>query len=260
MLQHRGGTLVAWVDQFNKARYSKTPATGRDISLSTTAMALIPASRLRGHFAGHPTPDSLYSDVAQHVTDLQDAWVSFTASTKHLVCQHMGFEQARCPFDLHHKEVEATPWYPSPIRDVPVSATFGFHRTMYGVLQLANNCSAPVLPMLCNITLYYSYLKMLYSCWMQPLHCAMCTAPFVPCSVSGIHISIVLITHIVLSFHSWWHLNTKGSFKTQRRDNYMHILPLLLRSVLFWLFTSPYQVYVLTYVLLLAVEHLKISS
>ena len=37
-----GGTLVAWVDQFNKARYSKNPATRRDVALSTTAKALIP--------------------------------------------------------------------------------------------------------------------------------------------------------------------------------------------------------------------------
>ena len=80
MLRHRGGTLVAWVDRFNKARLSKNPASRHDISLSTTAMALIPTGSLRGHYAGHRTPDSLYSDVAQHVAGLQDAWVSFTAS------------------------------------------------------------------------------------------------------------------------------------------------------------------------------------
>ena len=74
----------------------------------------------------------------------------------------------------------------------------------------------------------------------------MCMAPFVPCLVCGSHISSMLITHTVISFHSCWHLNTKGSFKTQRHDNCMHILPLLLRGVLFWLFVSPYQVYVLT--------------
>ena len=39
----------------------------------------------------------------------------------------------------------------------------------------------------------------------------------------------------------------------------MHILPFLLRSVLFWLFTSPYQIYVLTCALLLAAEYLKVS-
>ena len=169
MMQHRGGTLVAWVDQFNKARYSKNPATGRDISLSTTARAFIPAGSLRGHFAGHPMPNSPYSDEAEHVTDLQDTWMSFTAATKHLVCQHMSFEEVRCPLDLRRKDVEVTPWYPLAIRDVPISATFGFHQAMYGVLQLANNCSAPVLPMLCDITIYYSYWKMLYSYWMQPL-------------------------------------------------------------------------------------------
>ena len=37
------------------------------------------------------------------------------------------------------------------------------------MLQLANNSSAPVLPKLCDITMYYGYLKMLYSYWMQPL-------------------------------------------------------------------------------------------
>ena len=64
MLQHRGGTPVAWVDQFNKAQYSKNPDTRRGISLSTTAMAILPAGSLRGHFAGHPMPDSVHSDVA----------------------------------------------------------------------------------------------------------------------------------------------------------------------------------------------------
>ena len=73
------------------------------------------------------------------------------------------------PVNLRRKDVEVTPWYPLAIRDVPISATFGFHQAMYGVLQLANNGSAPVLPMLCDITIYYSYLKMLYSYWMQPL-------------------------------------------------------------------------------------------
>ena len=85
------------------------------------------------------------------------------ASTKHLVLQNMGFEQVRCPLDLRRKEVEVTPWYPLAIRDVPISATFGFHQAMYGVLRLANNCSAPVLRMLFDITTYYSYLKMSYS-------------------------------------------------------------------------------------------------
>ena len=54
-----GGTLVAWVDQFNKVRYSKNPATRRDISLSPTAMALRLANSLRGDFAAHLTLDSL---------------------------------------------------------------------------------------------------------------------------------------------------------------------------------------------------------
>ena len=39
----------------------------------------------------------------------------------------------------------------------------------------------------------------------------------------------------------------------------MHILPLLLNSVLFWLLTSPYQVCMLTYILLLSVRRLRIS-
>ena len=79
-------------------------------------------------------PDSLYSDVAEHVTDLQDAWLSFTAATKHLVLQHRGFEEVWCPLDLWRKGVEVTPWYPLAIRDVPISATFGFHQAMCGVL------------------------------------------------------------------------------------------------------------------------------
>ena len=67
------------------------------------------------------------------------------------------------------EEVEVTPWYPLAIKDVPISATFGFHQAMYGVLQLANNYSTPVLPMLCDITIHCNYLKMLYSNWMLPL-------------------------------------------------------------------------------------------
>ena len=106
MWQHRGGTLVAWVDEFNKSRYSENPATGRDISLSTTAMALVSAGSLRGHFAWHPMPDSLYSDVGERVSDLQDAWLSFTAPRKHLLRQHVGFEKVQCPLDLHRKGVE----------------------------------------------------------------------------------------------------------------------------------------------------------
>ena len=79
-------------------------------------------------------PDSLYCDVAQHVRDLQDAWVPFTAATRHLVHQHMGLEEVRCPLDLRRKDIEFNPWYPFTIRDVPISATFGFHQAMYGVL------------------------------------------------------------------------------------------------------------------------------
>ena len=101
-------------------------------------------------------------------TDVQVAWVSFTATTKHLVCQHMGFEAVRCPLGVRRKDVEVTPWYPLAIRDVPISATFGFQEAMYGVLQLANYCLAPVLLMSCNIMIYYNYLKMLYSYLMQP--------------------------------------------------------------------------------------------
>ena len=70
--------------------------------------------------------------------------------------------------DLRRKDLEVTPWYPLAIGDVPISVTFGFHQAMYGVGQLANNFSAPVLPMLCGIRIYYSYLKMWYSYWMQP--------------------------------------------------------------------------------------------
>ena len=49
------------------------------------------------------------------------------------------------------------------IWDVPISATFGFHQAMYGLLQLAINCSTSALPLLCDITIYYNYLKILYS-------------------------------------------------------------------------------------------------
>ena len=64
--------------------------------------------------------------------------MSFTASTKPLVRQGMCFEQVRCPWDARCKEVDVTPWYTLAIRGVPVSATFGFHQAMYGVLQLAS--------------------------------------------------------------------------------------------------------------------------
>ena len=95
--------------------------------------------------------------------DLQDARVTIWASTKHLVRQHMGFEQVRCPLDLRRKEVEVTVWYPLAIRDVPMSTTSGFHQAMYSVFQLANNCATPMVPMSCDITTYYSYLKMSYN-------------------------------------------------------------------------------------------------
>ena len=71
MLQHKRGTLVAWVDQFNKAWYSKNPATRCDVSLSTTCHGLlvylvIPAGSLRGQFAGHcPCPWWAPAPVAQ---------------------------------------------------------------------------------------------------------------------------------------------------------------------------------------------------
>ena len=58
MLQQRGRTLVAWVDQFNKARYSKNLVRTRDISLSTASMALFSIGSLSGRFAGRPTPNS----------------------------------------------------------------------------------------------------------------------------------------------------------------------------------------------------------
>ena len=242
MLQHRGGTLVARVEQFNKAQYSKNPATRRDISLSTTAMALTPAGSLRGHFAGHPMPDSLYSDVAEHVTDLQDAWLSFTAATKHLVRQHMGFEDVRCPLDLRRKDVEVTPWYPLAIRDVPIPTTFGVHQAMYGVLQLATNCSAPVLPMLCDTTMYYNYLKMLYSYWMQPLPLRHVYGSV--CPLFGMwHPYKYRVDHTYSAFLPFMvALEYERFLQTQRQDSCMHILPLLLRSVLFWIFISPYQV------------------
>ena len=72
MLQHGGHIVVVWVDHFNKAQDSKNPATRRDISLSTTAMALIPASSLRAHFAGRPTPNALLADVTQDASDIND--------------------------------------------------------------------------------------------------------------------------------------------------------------------------------------------
>ena len=50
--------------------------------------------------------------MAQHVGDLQDVWVSFTASAKQLVHQGMCFEQVRCPLDVRIKEVEVTRWFP----------------------------------------------------------------------------------------------------------------------------------------------------
>ena len=54
---------------------------------------------------------------------------------------------------LKRKDVEVTPWYPLRIGDQPISPTFAFQHAMYGVLRLANNCSALVLPMLCDITI-----------------------------------------------------------------------------------------------------------
>ena len=60
--------------------------------------------------------------------------MSFTAATKHLVREHMGYEEVWCPLDLRSKDLEVTPWYCLTIRDVPISASFGFHQAIYGVL------------------------------------------------------------------------------------------------------------------------------
>ena len=112
--------------------------------------------------------------------------------------------------------------------------------------------------MLCNIIIYYSYPKMLYSRWKRPLSIAPCV--WLRLSfwlVYGIHISAVLITHKVLSRPSWWHFNAICSYKTQLQASYMHVIPLLSRRVLSWRFTFPFPVHVHTCVLLLAVEHSK---
>ena len=172
----------------------------------------------------------------------------------------MGFEEVRCPLDVRRKEVEVTPWYPVAIRDVPISATFGFHQAMYGVLQLANNCSTPMLPMLCDITIYYGYLKMSYIYWMQPLPLRHVYGSVCPLFGIWHPYKSMLITHLVLSCRSWWHLNTMGSYKIQMHDCCMHILPSLVRSILSWRFTLPFPVYVHTCVLLLAAKHSKISN
>ena len=63
----------------------------------------------------------------------------------------------------------AAPWYPLANRDVLMFATCGFHDALCVVLQLANNCSAPILPMLCDMTVCCSYLKIVYGYWMHPL-------------------------------------------------------------------------------------------
>ena len=147
-------------------------------------------------------PKSLYSDMAQHVTDLQDAWLSFTAATKHLVREHTGFEEVRCPLDLRRKDGEVTQLYSLAIMDVPISVAFGFHQAMYGVLQLAINCSAPVLAMLCGITIHCSHLKIFYSCCMQPLTMRHVYGFVCPLFRVWHPYKTVLITRTMLSFHA----------------------------------------------------------
>ena len=137
-------------------------------------MVLIPNGSLRGHFAGHSTPHSIYSDMGEHVTDVPEEWALFTASTKHLVRQSMGFEQVWCPLHLRRKEVEVTPWCSLAMRDVLISATFGFHQAMYGVLQVANNCSTGVTDLM-----RHHHILQLFKNVLQLLDATIATPPCV---------------------------------------------------------------------------------
>ena len=183
--------------------------------------------------------------------------VSVAAATKHLMRQHMGFEEVPSRLDLRRRDFDVTRWHPLAIRDAPISATFGFHQAMYGVLQLAINCRAPVFPVFCDITIYYSYLKMLCSYWMQPL--PLCHVHGFVCPLFGIwHPYKYSVDHKYGVFLPFMVALEYEGFVQKPAAGQLYAYPSLIvkERPIFAIYRSI-PVYVLSYGLLLAVEHLK---
>lgn len=154
---------VIWADQFAKPRYSKNPSGRRNLSLATTALALLPIASSRTYFTGLPAVGHLSAPMADVMNRIDTSVSMFREQYAKLIALPLPLDALRCPLDVRRPDLlGAKQWVPFRMSANCVTSAAGLHAAMQEIAGVSNRRLSGTIPLLCDVAIWYSYIKSLY--------------------------------------------------------------------------------------------------
>ena len=201
-LKLRRKSVLCWVDNFNKFRYSRNPNEDRDRCINATVLAVIPADGVRrGHWTGWPTVAELWEQVDLCGRMLSTHHKQFSDRIRNLLEKGLTFQHIRVPCDLRRSGVTTVPWTPYRVVNADIKSTTGLVAALEHVLTLQRGtmglCCMPT-----DVNIFWRVLRLVYC------------SQYITCNVMGELADCVPVLGI---WHAYAHCVKKV---------YAHFLPL----------------------------------
>ena len=201
-------SVVQWVDNYSRQRYSRSPHENRDQSINGTARAVLPLPVRITDWRGWPSLQELYDCIPRLAAQCRMHTGIFGDDIRQLLMKDFGHADVRVPCDVTRDRTESVPWYPYAIDGDGIGGSDGLALAVQRVLDVASRFSC-IAPVVVDVNIFYRILKLLYSETFARLNLrgAMYTVPF--CfGVWHSYVHCVRRTHHV--FHTVWSILEYG--------------------------------------------------
>ena len=161
----KDNTMVTWIDNYNKRRYTRNAARQRNISINATSVTMLPVARSDGvpRFRGVKTVPELLSAMEQLLTMLRHSVRSFRGKVDKVPSWHLRFDSLCVPPDILRYNVTMAPWWTFDVLPINVSSCDGLWDVYSNVDERRTMNGKSTSPVLCDVDLYYRMLKLRYS-------------------------------------------------------------------------------------------------
>jgi hypothetical protein len=156
-----GSPFMLACDNYSILRWTNNPAGDKNKKLDACSYAVLRVHAMP-NFRGYPKLNIVFGAIGYMGTALVQYRQEMKASVAELLGQSLTYEGTRTPCDIRRVAVRRSLWRPLQIGMQDTKTTSGMAEVLNEIDVLRHTTGTPVVPILCDIDIYWRFLKMMY--------------------------------------------------------------------------------------------------
>ena len=152
---------VVHCDNYSILRYTSNPGTDKNKSIAACSFAILKVLQIPD-YRGLPRAELLMDAVPRQAAAMPDIARGFEEAVSRVANLGFVYADIRAPLDIVRLDVKRSPWEPWQIADIDTKQGVGMAKALEVVDGLRAHTRTPTLPVLCDIDIYWRFLKMAY--------------------------------------------------------------------------------------------------